>query len=152
MDLLSIGAAVVWVDFFTIVLLKYFKIGRSIDTWYNKFGIVAVVCDCLIIVLSILTAQLFFPQYSLLVTAVVIQVIHDILFYLLVIVPLPVGTNAIIDVFKSYASEQSFNIYFADVTMVAATVLLAQQLHGKYVPFIGLLGAYALTYIIYTKS
>jgi hypothetical protein len=151
MDLLSIGAAVVWVDFFTIVLLKYFKIGGSIDTWYNKFGIVAVLCDCLILVITILTAQLFFPQYSLLVTAVVIQVIHDILFYLLVIIPLPVGTNAGIDLFKSYASEQSFNIYFADVTMVAATVLLAKQLNGKYVPFIGLLGAYALTYIIYTK-
>jgi len=96
-------------------------------------------------------AQLFFPRYNLLLTAVVIQIIHDILFYLLVISPLPIGTNKMIDLFKSYASENSYKIIIADSIMMASTILIAQQLHGKFVPFIGLLGVYALTYIIYTK-
>jgi hypothetical protein len=151
MDLLSIASAVVWVDFFTILLSKYADLGTSLNLWYQQFGIVAVISDCLVIVLGIMIAELFFPKYNLLLTAVVIQIIHDILFYLLVISPLPIGTNKMIDLFKSYASENSYKIIIADSIMMASTVLIAQQLHGKFVPFIGLLGVYALTYIIYTK-
>jgi hypothetical protein len=151
MDFLSIASAVVWVDFFTILLSKYVDLGTSLNLWYQQFGIVAVISDCLVIVLGIMIAQLFFPRYNLLLTAVVIQIIHDILFYLLVISPLPIGTNKMIDLFKSYASENSYKIIIADSIMMASTVLIAQQLHGKFVPFIGLLGVYALTYIIYTK-
>lgn len=151
MDFLSIASAVVWVDFFTILLSKYVDLGTSLNLWYQQFGIVAVISDCLVIVLGIMLAQLFFPRYNLLLTAVVIQIIHDILFYLLVISPLPIGTNKMIDLFKSYSSENSYKIIIADSIMMASTVLIAQQLHGKFVPFIGLLGVYALTYIIYTK-
>lgn len=151
MDFLSIASAVVWVDFFTILLSKYVNLGTSLNLWYQEFGIVAVISDCLVIVLGIMIAQLFFPRYNLLLTAIVIQVIHDILFYLLVISPIPIGTNKMIDLFKSYASENSYKIIIADSIMMASTVLIAQQLHGKFVPFIGLLGVYALTYIIYTK-
>lgn len=151
MDFLSIASAVVWVDFFTILLSKYVNLGTSLNLWYQEFGIVAVISDCLVIVLGIMIAQLFFPKYNLLLTAIVIQVIHDILFYLLVISPIPIGTNKMIDLFKSYASENSYKIIIADSIMMASTVLIAQQLHGKFVPFIGLLGVYALTYIIYTK-
>jgi len=151
MDFLSIASAVVWVDFFTILLSKYVNLGSSLNLWYQEFGIVAVISDCLVIVLGIMIAQLFFPKYNLLLTAIVIQIIHDILFYLLVISPIPVGTNKMIDLFKSYASENSYKIIIADSIMMASTVLIAQQLHGKFVPFIGLLGVYALTYIIYTK-
>ena len=140
-----------WVDFFTILLSKYVNLGTSLNLWYQEFGIVAVISDCLVIVLGIMIAQLFFPKYNLLLTAIVIQVIHDILFYLLVISPIPIGTNKMIDLFKSYASENSYKIIIADSIMMASTVLIAQQLHGKFVPFIGLLGVYALTYIIYTK-
>jgi hypothetical protein len=151
MDLISIASAVVWVDFFTILLSKYADLGTSITLWYQEFGIVAVISDCLVIVLGIMVAQLFFPRYNLLLTAVVVQIIHDILFYLVVISPLPIGTNKVIDLFKSYSSENSYKIIIADSIMMASTVLIAQQLHGKFVPFIGLLGVYALTYIIYTK-
>ena len=151
MDFLSIASAVVWVDFFTILLSKYVNLGTSLNLWYQEFGIVAVISDCLVIVLGIMIAQLFFPKYNLLLAAIVIQVIHDILFYLLVISPIPIGTNKMIDLFKSYASENSYKIIIADSIMMASTVLIAQQLHGKFVPFIGLLGVYALTYIIYTK-
>jgi hypothetical protein len=151
MDLISIGAAVVWVDFFTILLSKYVNLGTSLNMWYDQFGIVAVLSDCLVIVLGIMIAQLFFPNYNLLVTVVLIQIVHDIMFYLFVIKPIPTGSNQMIDLFKSYASENSYKILIADSIMMISTVLLAQQLRGKFVPFIGLLGVYALTYIIYTK-
>jgi hypothetical protein len=150
----DIAAAVVWVDFATIVLHKIFGLGKSLDKWYEHFGLVAVISDCLVIVLGIFIAKMFLPQYPLIYSAVAVQIIHDILFYLLVIVPTPSGHNQMIDLFKEYASENSWKIIAYDSLMMASTVLLAQQfgtMKNRSVSFLGLLGAYALTYIIYTK-
>jgi hypothetical protein len=63
------------------------------------------------------------------------------------------GHNTMIDLFKQYASENSYKILIADSIMIASTVILANIL-GKvkkdFVVFGGLLGVYALTYIIHT--
>lgn len=157
MKLLSISSAVVWVDFITIVLSKIFHLGRSLDTWYAQFGIVAVISDCLVIVLGILLAILLFPSHTLfqlVITAIIIQLIHDILFFQFVIKPSPVGHNSMIDLFKEYAAENSWKILLADSIMIGSTIILANMLDSVstlYSSFTGLLGAYALTYIIYTK-
>lgn len=157
MKLLDISSAVVWVDFFTIVLHKFFDFGRSLDKWYAQFGIVAVISDCLVIVLGILIAQFIVPGAPTLTLAgvsIVVQLIHDYLFYILVILGVPKGQNSMIDLFKEYAKENSWKILVADSTMIGSTVILADLLSeysDAVTSFIGLLGAYALTYIIYTK-
>lgn len=157
MKLEHIASAVVWVDFFTIVLSKVFDLGKSLDKWYAQFGIVAVISDCLVIVLGILIAQFLVPNASLsllLLVAVVIQIIHDYLFYIFVILGVPKGQNSMIDLFKEYAIENSWKILVADSLMIGSTVLLADYLSKiktSYSTFTGLLGVYALTYIIYTK-
>lgn len=156
MRLQEIGSAVVWVDFVTIALHKIFGLGKSLDAWYSTFGIVAVISDCLVIVLGILIAQFFVPSAPALTLAAVsigVQLVHDYLFYLFVILPIPKGHNAMIDLFKSYAKENSWKILAADSAMIGSTVILADLLSEyseKVVTFVGLLGAYALTYIIYT--
>jgi len=152
--LTDIAAAVVWVDFATIVLHKIFGLGKSLDKWYEHFGIVAVISDCLVIVLGILLAKMFLPQFPLVYSAVAIQIIHDLLFYQFVVIPTPRGHNQVIDLFKEYATEKAWKIVAYDSLMMASTVLLAQQfatMKNRSVSFLGLLGAYALTYIIYTK-
>jgi uncharacterized protein YacL len=152
--LTDIAAAVVWVDFATIVLHKIFGLGKSLDKWYAQFGVLAVISDCLVIVLGILLAKMFLPQFPLVYSAVAIQIIHDLLFYQFVVIPTPRGHNQIIDLFKEYATENAWKIVAYDSLMVASTVLLAQQfasMKKSNVSFLGLLGAYALTYIIYTK-
>jgi len=157
MKLLSIASAVVWVDFITIILSKFFHLGRSLDKWYQQFGIVAVLSDCLVIVLGILLALILFPDASLrtlIVAVIIIQLVHDILLYKLVIEPLPVGTNQIIDIFKEYATENSWKILVADSIMIGSTLVLANYLDSVSTllsSFIGLLGVYSLSYIIYTK-
>jgi len=157
MNLTNIGSAVVWVDFFTIVLSKVFHLGKSLDKWYANFGIVAVVSDCLVIVLGIMIAQFIAPGVNTLTLAgiaIVIQIIHDILFYYTVILGIPRGQNSIIDLFKEYAVENSWKILVADSAMIGSTVLLADYLSTlktTHTIFVGLLGTYALTYIIYTK-
>ena len=146
-----------WIDFITIALHKFFNYGRSLDAWYSKFGIVAVISDCLVITLGILIAQFIIPAANAITLAGVsigVQILHDVLFYLIVILGVPKGQNSMIDLFKEYANENSWKILVADSGMIGSTVLIADMLRdysNKVVSFVGLLGAYALTYIIYTK-
>lgn len=157
MKLLDILSAVVVVDFGTILLSKFFNLGKSLDKWYAKFGMTAVLSDCLIIVLGIQLALLIEPKagwFHLLMIALAIQIFHDIWFYFGVIQPIPQGHNEIIDLFKEYADENSWKIIVADSLMVVSTVVLAETLsnyHESVVSFVGLLATYALTYIIYTR-
>lgn len=157
MDLLHISSAVVWIDFLVILLSKFYQMTSALDIWYKQFGIVAVISDCLVIVLGILLAKFISPSASvtgLAITSVIIQIIHDYLFYVGVILPIPKGHNAMIDLFKKYASEGSYKILLADSGMIAGTVFLADHLRSyspDVVTFVGLLGAYALTFILYTK-
>jgi uncharacterized protein YacL len=155
MDLLHISSAVVWIDFLVILLSKFYHMTSALDTWYAQFGIVAVISDCLVIVLGILIAQFISPNASvtgLAITSVIVQLIHDILFYLGVILPIPRGHNKMIDLFKKYSAEGGYKILLADSAMIGGTVFLADYLKtfsNKAVTFIGLLGAYSLTYVIY---
>ena len=156
--MLSILSSVVWVDFFTMLASKYIPMGNSLNKWYEQFGIVAVASDCLIIVLGILLTKMLFPSasgWNLVLFAVVIQLVHDILFYFFIVRPLPTGTNKIIDLFKEYGNENGWKILPFDSLMMASTVLLADVLEEYSVQeqsFAGLLGTYALTYVLYTKN
>lgn len=157
MNLLQISSAVVWVDFLTILIHKFFNLGRSLDKWYSMFGVVAVISDCLVIILGILIAQFLVPGASVLtlgLTSIGVQLVHDYLFYILAILGIPKGHNSMIDLFKEYAKENSWKILVADSLMIGGSVALADILSDydeKVVTFIGLLGVYALTYVIYTK-
>jgi ABC-type enterochelin transport system permease subunit len=156
--MLPILSAVVWVDFFTMLASKYIPMGRSLNKWYDQFGIVAVASDCLIIVLGILLAKILFPSatgWNLVLFAVIIQLIHDVVFFFFIVKPLPTGTNRMIDLFKEYGAENGWKILAYDSFMMASTVLLADVLeeHGvQEQSFVGLLGVYALTYMLYTKN
>jgi uncharacterized protein YacL len=157
MNVLDIAIAAAIVDFITIVISKFFNMGKSLDKWYSKFGMTAVLSDCLVIILGIQLAMFFWPKVGIIyiaILAVWIQIIHDILFYFLVIETVPHGQNEMIDLFKEYASENSYKIILYDSAMIAGTAFLADYLskiHESSVNFIGLLTVYALTYIVYTK-
>lgn len=157
MKWLSLLTAVAWVDFVVIVLSKIVPLTKSLTLWYSTFGVSAVAADILIIVLGIALAQLLFPGisgWSLVVTAVVIQLLHDVLFYVGVIRQVPDGQNKMIDMFKRYSSEGSWKILLADAAMVASSVLLMEFLDDHFtddqVGFGGLLAVYSLVYILYT--
>ena len=154
----SLLTATAWVDFAVIILSKFFPLTKALGTWYAEFGMSAVGADVFIIVLGIALAKLIFPGIygtALVVTAVGIQLVHDILFYLLVIQGVPSGQNRIIDLFKQYAAEGSWKILVADAAMVASSVLLMEALEARQTPdqiaFLGVLAVYALIYIIYTR-
>ena len=153
----ALFAATAWVDFAVIVLSKVFPLTKSLGTWYADFGLNAVAMDVLIIVLGIALAKLLFPAASgltLIGIAVAIQIVHDLLFYLIILM-VPPGQNRVMDLFKRYAAEGSWKILVADSAMVAASVYGMELLDGvltdDQVLWTGLLGLYSLLYVLYTK-
>jgi len=157
MNIIALVVAVLWVDLIVIIISLYGGLGKTIREWYAKFGPVAVLSDCLIINLGIMLANLIYPTASmleLLLLAVTIQLVHDGLFYLLVIQKLPEGENGVIDLFKKYASENGYRILIADALMVISSIFgqyYLESLPIEITSFLGFLATYALSYIIYTK-
>lgn len=154
----SLLTATAIVDFAVIVISKLFPLTKALGTWYAEFGVVAVASDILIIVLGIALAMLLSPGisgWSLVGLAILIQIVHDVLFYVGVIRGVPTGQNKIIDLFKKYAAEGSWKIIVADAAMVGSSVLIMEYLENNIpddqIRFLGILVVYALLYIIYTK-
>lgn len=154
MNWIPLLTATAWVDFAVIVLSKVLPLTKSLNVWYAKFGMSAVGADVLIIVLGIGLAKMLVPAahgWLLVQISVLIQLIHDILFYGLILA-IPSGHNAMIDIFKSYSAEGGWKILAADSAMVASSVLLMEWLNGwEWTEFAGILAVYALLYIVYTK-
>lgn len=149
--------ATAWVDFAVIALSKVYPMTKSLSVWYRDFGVVALGSDILIIVLGIALAMLVAPGASglkLIGIAVGIQLVHDILFYVGVIQAVPVGHNRILDLFKRYAAEGSWQILVADAAMVAGSVYLMEtmqeQLTHDQIAWLGILAVYSLLYILST--
>ncbi len=158
MNWIALLTAAAWVDVIVLVIHNFlFKMTNSLSIWYSTFGMTAVTSDVLVSVLGIALAKFLVPTakgISLVGISVTIQIIHDILFYLGVILPLPVGHNKVIDLFKRYSSEGSWKILLADSLMITGSVLGMEYLETiprDMVIFIGLLAVYTLTYLVYTK-
>jgi hypothetical protein len=102
--------------------------------WYSDYNLSAVVADVLIILLVlILTRFLYsylFDTFSLVKfvgLAVVLQIIHDISFYLFV-TSVPRGVNRMLDTFKDYGAEVSYKAILSDSGMMIMSSLIASYL------------------------
>lgn len=165
-DWFYIIPAVTLVDFIVIVLAKYPGqnplIGvKSLNEWYDKFGIFAVGSDILSILIGILVARYIYTwggfknPLLFLVILVLFQLAHDLFFYMAVILTLPAGHNQMIDVFKSYGQENGAKILVADSLMMLGSVFIASFLmdlpaHVTTATFF--ITLYALCYIVYTRT
>lgn len=154
----SLLTATAWVDFAVIALSKVVPLTKSLPIWYRDFGLVAVGSDILIIVLGIALAMFLVPGatgLTLIGVAVGIQLLHDVLFYVGIIQGVPAGHNRILDLFKRYAAEGSWQILVADAGMVAASIYLMETMNetltNDQIAWLGLLAVYSLLYILYTK-
>jgi hypothetical protein len=105
--------------------------------WYKKYTLEAVIADVFIIVLGLILARYLyskiFTEFSLVKfigLAVVIQVIHDILFYQLVLA-IPRNKSGIIDTFREYGNENGVKAIIADSTMMILASVLFSYLGNK---------------------
>lgn len=157
MYILALLVSVLLVEFLVIVSVNYIQTGQAIYRWYKEFHAVAVISDVSSVLIGIMIANFFFPKVNIVtlgLLSILVQLIHDILFFLFVIQPLERGKNSIIDLMKDYASENSFGILIADSLIMLSSVLfysfLSKQSNDKLI-FLLVSLVYSLTYIIYTN-
>ena len=157
--------AILFVDVFIIFLCRFFPMtfGKSINDWYDKFGLAAVLSDVMIIAIGIAIARyvysVFFMEsegwsiYYFVALAVVIQIIHDIIFAYGVVDKIPQGHNDMIDVFKTYIKGGP-KILLVDAVMIAGSIIAAAAMKNQdshYTVSGFLVTAYALSYILFTN-
>jgi hypothetical protein len=166
-DWLFIGLAVLLVDLFVLFLVRYFPdvFGKAINIWYNRFKLSAVISDVFIIMIGFgiaryIYTEYIYPKYDwnaayFTGTAVIVQIIHDVLFYFGVIKPITPGHNAMMDVFKTYAESGGAKVIAADSAMMIASSFFSMALKAApahITVFIGLIAAYVLPYILETRN
>jgi uncharacterized protein YacL len=88
MDILRLVTAALFIEFWVIYIFKVLGSGKSIKKWYNDFGALAVISDVTSVLIGIMIAFFISPGASVIKLAmysVIVQVIHDVLYY----VPVP---------------------------------------------------------------
>jgi uncharacterized protein YacL len=159
-DYMPIITAALLVDMIILVRIVSGSIKiRSLNKWYIKFGIFAVLADVLSIVIGVIIARflytLLFKNYVLiyfLILACVVQLIHDTLFARF-FNSVPKGKNAMLDVFKEYAKEVGFKILGVDALMVVFTILIGgvfASLNPNWVVVILIMALYILPYLLFS--
>lgn len=169
-DLVYIFLAVLFIDVVVIFLVRFFPdfFGSPINRWYDLFGLNAVIADVGIIVIGFVIARYVYTGWVkrkftegkwsaawFTGTTVGVQLIHDLLFYFGVITQVPRGQNSMMDVFKDYAASGGTKILGADAAMMVGSSIVAILLKGMsshLVAAFGIVVAYALPYILYTKA
>ena len=159
-DYLPILNSVIITDIFVIILLISGLIkSKILENWYKTLTLSAVIADVLIIVIGIILTRFFYPhifsKYTLvkfLILAVVIQITHDIFFYLFS-KSVKRGKSRILDIFKDYGKEKGFGAIVADSLMIISSILIATYLKGKTLNaniIILIFSVYLVPYMIYT--
>lgn len=162
-EYVPIITANIYADLFIIYVTFsriYYKF-VTLEEWYKKYRLMAMVADILIGVLYILLGR--YLVYSLdlnigltvfALLCVVIQVIFDFLFYLLFTI-VPLGTNHMLDFFKSYSKEVGVNALFGDSVLVVLAVIISALLNARSfdtnIVFL-ILSVYLAPYFVYMKD
>jgi hypothetical protein len=137
-DYLPLLTSVLITDLFVISLLNTQVIkSRVLRQWYSQYNLSAVIADVLIIlIVLIITRAIYyyvFDSFSIgkfIMLAVILQITHDILFYVFFI-NIPRGVNKMIDTFKDYANEISYKAIISDSGMMIMSCLIASYLVNK---------------------
>jgi hypothetical protein len=158
-DYLPLFNAVLITDLF-VILLSNMSIIKSevLRKWYSQYNLSAVIADVLIILIGlIITRAIYyyiFDKFSILkfvIIAVIVQIIHDILFYIF-FRNIPRGVNKMLDTFNDYANDVSYKAILADSGMMIMSCLIAFYLVNKNTNtnIIVLISAlYLLPYLLY---
>ncbi len=175
--LASSNSPSVWLVFFTALflveafLLTTFRLfpnfwGDMINVWYDKFGIIAIMLDVLIVLIGFWITQKLYAYFfgstvkvslwKFVLLFLCVQIIHDILFYFLVLKRSSPGSNAIFDLINTYGKKHGALTIVGDSLMVALAVCLAWALLNNGTEFSTyiiciLLSLYMIGYLLYMK-
>ena len=162
-EYIPIITANIYADLF-IIFITFSKIYvhiKSLEGWYKKYRLSAMVADILIGVLYMLLGRylVFKSGIKIGLTAfaafcVAIQVFFDFLFFILFTI-IPKGKNNMLDYFKGYAKEVGVNALLGDSVLVIFAVVLSALLNTRSfdtnILFL-ILSIYLAPYFVYMKD
>jgi len=162
-EYVPILTANIYADLFIIFVAFskiYFNI-KSLEGWYKKYRLSAMIADILIGVLYILLGRylVYTSGVEVGLTAfaaicVSIQIVFDFVFYMFFSI-IPRGSNNMLDFFKVYATEAGTGALLGDSFLVIMAVILSAFLNqSSYDTNIVLLimGVYLAPYFAYMKD
>ena len=162
-EYIPIITANIYADLFIIFITFskiYIKI-KSLEGWYKKYRLSAMIADILIGVLYILLGRYLVYKSGLQVgltafaaICVFIQIIFDFLFYIFFTI-VPKGSNDMLDFFKGYSKEVGAGALLGDSFLVIMAViisaLLNQSSYDTNIVFL-IISIYLTPYFIYMKD
>ena len=162
-EYVPIITANIYADLFIIFITFskiYFKI-KSLEGWYKKYRLSAMIADILIGVLYILLGRYLVYKSGIKIgltafagICVFIQIIFDFLFYIFFTI-VPRGSNDMLDYFKGYSKETGTGALLGDSILVIMAVIISALLNqSSYDTNIVLLimSIYLTPYFIYMKD
>jgi hypothetical protein len=162
-EYIPIITANIYADLF-IIFVTFAKIYvniKSLEIWYKKYRLSAMIADILIGVLYILLGRYIVYQNGLQIgltafagICVLIQIIFDLLFYIFFTI-IPRGSNDMLDFFKGYSKEVGANALLGDsflvIMAVVISALLNQTSYDTNIVFL-IISIYLVPYFIYMKD
>ena len=162
-EYIPILTANIYADLFIIFVAFskiYFNI-KSLEGWYKKYRLSAMIADILIGVLYMLLGRYVVYKSGLEIgltafaaICVFIQIVFDFLFYMFFSI-IPKGSNNMLDFFKGYSKEAGTSALLGDSFLVLMAVILSALLNqASYDTNIVLLitSIYLTPYFIYMKD
>ena len=162
-EYVPILTANIYADLF-IIFASFAKIYvniKSLDGWYKKYRLSAMIADILIGVLYMLLGRYLVYKSGIKVgltafagICVFIQIIFDFLFYIFFTI-IPKGSNDMLDFFKGYSKEVGAGALLGDSFLVIMAViisaLLNQSSYDTNIVFL-IMSIYLTPYFIYMKD
>tara|TARA_Y100001936_G_C15856411_1_gene550054 strand:- start:259 stop:804 length:546 start_codon:yes stop_codon:yes gene_type:complete len=168
---LQLLTTTVIVEAFILYLFRFTKsplTGIAINRWYNNLGWSAVILDLLSFMIGFYIAKFIYEYlvdkkyintnyelYKFLGIVLVVQILHDFLFYFFVIKPYPENKNIVMDEFKYYAEKVKTGAVIGDSIMyligTPLLYLIIQKNDINTNTFISIVSLYLIGYFIYQK-
>ena len=162
-EYIPIITANIYADLF-IIFVTFAKIYvnlKTLEGWYKKYRLSAMIADILIGVLYMLLGRYIVYKSGLKIgltafagICVSIQIIFDFLFYILFTI-IPTGSNNMLDYFKVYSKEAGAGALLGDSFLVIMAViisaLLNQSSYDTNIVFL-IMSIYLTPYFIYIKD
>jgi len=127
--------------------MSYKKTGALMYNWYSDFGYSAVIADIFIVLIGFILIRyvykcFIYPKYNFnpvifIIVLLIIQIIHDLTYYYLIVLQIPSGKNRLIDYMKDYGKEYKLSAITGDSLIFIITSLGAMILKG-YPPHISI--------------
>jgi len=161
-DYLPFFNASILADIIIILMLYYTNAFNSsyLKKWYESYRLSAVIADVFILVIGKIIVRSiyykFFSEFSIfkfLILIVIVQIIHDILFYLF-FKSVPRNINNMLDLFKDYAKEVSYGAILGDSFMIIMSTLFSSlfaNLNINQNIILNIILVYLIPYVIYIR-